>query len=417
MYDEDRKDPLAAEKDIVLCWRCTLHVASSGIHWGQLNATASSSTLDDIHIGIKSLRNSSLTILELVDPFVQEHVRFTREPPENADHVEVLWRVLGVSGPMLTVVVDMDPFWNAADSVLEVSQRFQVDPHRFEKVANLLMFFFRWLDFSETRWAGVVRSAQKCVASLLVGIEQVVTLAYRRKRNTYYLGGFTRLSRAARRYLCIAAVAQRPLENFVLSLLQDDRFLRNCHALRTALTTDAIIVRALPMYVFERLAMAFCAGRFEAASLRHDSIHAVLVGLGYLEREAFALLKCPPFCWTQGNLINNVADIRGVANPSDVATRKLKIMPACGMADDVVVSTLELIRDAPCSVALCEKTHGAGSLLARAHGLYSSDKLALRSLVCSARPMFTLSKVLAKEAKLRARLDKHRAPGSALGEE
>ena len=81
VYGEDRKDPLAAEKDIVLCWRCTLHVASSGIHWGQLNATASSSTLDDIHIGIKSLRNSSVTMLELVDPFVQEHVRFTREPP------------------------------------------------------------------------------------------------------------------------------------------------------------------------------------------------------------------------------------------------------------------------------------------------------------------------------------------------
>ena len=44
VYDAARKDLLAAEKDIVLCWRCTLHVASSGIHWGQLNATPSSIT-------------------------------------------------------------------------------------------------------------------------------------------------------------------------------------------------------------------------------------------------------------------------------------------------------------------------------------------------------------------------------------
>ncbi len=141
VYDADRKDLLAAEKDIVLCWRCTLHVASSGIHWGQLNATPSSSTLDDIHMGIKSLRNSSLTILELVDPFVQEYARFNRNPPADAQHVEVLWRVLGVSGHMLTIVVEMDPFWNAADRVLEVSRRFEVDPKRYEKVANVLLFF------------------------------------------------------------------------------------------------------------------------------------------------------------------------------------------------------------------------------------------------------------------------------------
>ena len=195
----------------------------------------------------------------------------------------------------------------------------------------------------------------------------------------------------------------------MLNLLQDDRFLRNADALKNELNTDAGVTRGLPMYVFERIAMSFSTGRFEAASLRHDSIHAMLVGLGYLEREAFALLKCPPFCWTQGNLINNIADIRGLANPLDVATRKLKIMLGCGVTDAVVVSTLELIRDAPCSVALCEKTHGAGSLLARAHGLYSSDKLALRSLVCSARPIFTLSKVSSKEAKLRAELDKNHA--------
>ena len=131
---------MAAEKDIVLCWRCTLHVASSGIHWGQLNATPSSITLDDIHMGIKSLRNLLLTILELVDPFVQEYARLNRDPPADAQHIEVLWRVLGVSGHMLTIVVEMDPFWNAADRVLEVSRRFEFDPKRYEKVANVLFF-------------------------------------------------------------------------------------------------------------------------------------------------------------------------------------------------------------------------------------------------------------------------------------
>ena len=79
-------------------------------------------------MGIKSLRNSPLTILELVDPFAQEYARLNRNPPADAQHVEVLWRVLGVSGHMRTIVVEMAPSSNAADRALEVSRRLAFDP-------------------------------------------------------------------------------------------------------------------------------------------------------------------------------------------------------------------------------------------------------------------------------------------------
>ena len=74
---------------------------------------------------------------------------------------------------------------------------------------------------------GVVPCAQRSVGSLAVGIEQIVSMAYTHKRNTYYLGGSKRLNAAAKRYLCIACIAQRPLEALALNLLHDDRLLRN----------------------------------------------------------------------------------------------------------------------------------------------------------------------------------------------
>ena len=77
LYGDIGSDPSAEERGIVLSWRCSLHVASSAIHWGQLGFAPSPTTVDDIHIGINSLRNSSLTILELVDEFARERVRFS----------------------------------------------------------------------------------------------------------------------------------------------------------------------------------------------------------------------------------------------------------------------------------------------------------------------------------------------------
>ena len=79
-------------------------------------------------------------------------------------------------------------------------------------------------------------------------------MAYRLKKNTYYLGGFKRLDVAARRYLCIAAIGQQPLENFVLKLLKDDRFLRNAVVLKASLMEDVDIAHDLPLYIFGRLA-------------------------------------------------------------------------------------------------------------------------------------------------------------------
>lgn len=165
------EDALIAEKDIQLSWRCTLHVASSAIHWGMKPYVPTPTTLDDIHIAIKSLINSSLSLFEVVEPFVLAHVQFCRESSaEIASYVVTVWKWLGVPDKMIDEVVEMDFLWNPATKKLEVSKGMLQFPDRHTRVVNVLMYFLRWKDFSETRWAGVVRSSQMVIASLLIGI-------------------------------------------------------------------------------------------------------------------------------------------------------------------------------------------------------------------------------------------------------
>ena len=85
----------------------------------------------------------------------------------------------------------------------------------------------------------------------------------------------------------------------------------------------------------------------EAASLRHDTTKAMLTGLGYNERESFALLDQFSFRWAQGNLSDNVAAIRALPNPSDLATRKYNTLMECGEPSSKAEASLELLRDAP----------------------------------------------------------------------
>jgi len=123
-------------------------------------------------------------------------------------------------------------------------------------------------------------------------------------------------------------------------------------------------------------------------------------GLAYLERESFALLLEYPWSITQGNVEANIASIPG--DVPDATARKFYIMQRCASVSRfALTNTVDSWKEAPCSTGCCEKAHGMGSLLMEGHAQYGSRTLALRSVVCQARPIFQLS----SEAKRREKLE------------
>ena len=176
-------------------------------------------TLDELHIGIKSMRSCSLSIISCLGEFVRRHVRFTRSVPTDTLDTQMLWLAVGVPSKLLDEIVTMNFFWGPDTALLYVCETLAADPRRFQRVIPTLASFCRWKNFSETRWAGVTKSTQMVVASCLVGIDSIVDLCYTLKMNTTSLPGFRRTGRAARRYACVACVAHCPLETFLCNCL------------------------------------------------------------------------------------------------------------------------------------------------------------------------------------------------------
>ena len=201
-------------------------------------------------------------------------------------------------------------------------------------------------------------SCQMLLRSLLVGIEGVCDMAYRAKAETSNLGGFARLGVEERRYVCIGSIAHWPLHDFSLSLLEDDRFLRFAPKLKRDLGDWAQLVQRFPLHAYKRLALCFSRCGLAGAELRHDTCASMASGLACLERGTYNLLTQLPFSLTQGDLLQNLEHLRRT-NTTDITARKFQVlMERPFYSEQELLLTLELLKDAPCSTALCEKSHG-----------------------------------------------------------
>ncbi len=97
---------------------------------------------------------------------------------------------------------------------------------RISLAQAVVHWFLRWQNWSDTRCAAVGVSARLFMGSLLVGLENLITLVdrYGQNNDKYYLGAAKkRLTTQIKKYIGIAALGCYPLEGFVLSLLEDSR--------------------------------------------------------------------------------------------------------------------------------------------------------------------------------------------------
>ena len=153
--------------DWCLGLRCVLHSASRGIRWA-LALHATDDILDDLHLCIKSARNTSDALHRSIPAFVSAHMQLHDSPHSREDRIE-WWIAMGVSAPMIDWVMSVDPRYEESTGHLNVSRELY-DTDCFELVCEVVQFFLRWTKFSDTRWAGVGPSSKHFVCSLAVGL-------------------------------------------------------------------------------------------------------------------------------------------------------------------------------------------------------------------------------------------------------
>jgi hypothetical protein len=391
----DLQDHLAPEavfslraQDWVVGMRCILHVASSAIKWGLVKWT-SEAILDDTHLCIKSLRNSSAPLQDFVSKHVLHRV-FYEDAAASIQERGLFWTALGVPAPLLEFVLSVDPRWDPDRELLLVRMCLQDTANAVDTVEGVVSYFLQWRNWSDTRWAGVGVAARHFIGSLCVGVESLVALVDREGVNNekFYLGASRRrMSTSVKKYVAIAALACYPLEGFTLSLLEDDRFLLQAAELHDDIKVEAEYVGNLPDSFWDMVARLVAEPGYDGGQLRSDTLEAIRTSMAYLDRNAYADLRCLPMSLTQGDVDKNLQELLGKdIHDADSLTKKIHF--CARFLPRQTRQAFRLVQDMPCGIGLVEKGHAAGAFVRRHHATLGEDQLEVRAFVNEARPLF-----------------------------
>ena len=141
---------------------------------------------------------------------------------------KMFWAMLCVDEKYLATVLWVNPRWDRIRNVLQVSRALEALVDWFGLIRVVVIYFMRWIHFSETRWGVVGGSGRRWASSELVGIgylaKYVVDSDATAFHNKHFVGGYLRSDFAARKYLAISMILVFPCEAFVLMMFKDDRF-------------------------------------------------------------------------------------------------------------------------------------------------------------------------------------------------
>ena len=198
---------------------------------------------------------------------------------------------------------------------------------------------------------------------------------------TEKLGGFKRLQQPCRLYLVVAAVTLQPIHWLSLQLLKDDRFLKFGQSWGQGVNQAAEKVVGIDIEVWDILASVCPAEALDGCTLRSRSLHAMHTGIAYLYERCFRLLDEYPLRMTQGCVSSRIEELRRMADADIVEplTRKIWLCLRLGVGSDLVRRALLLLRDAPCSTQLVEKSHASAAILRRQHQRLGVAQILLQS--------------------------------------
>jgi hypothetical protein len=384
--------------------RCIDHIGHSGCKWG-ISAVTSDQLNTDAHVVIASLRNSSGALYSYIEEFVDTRVFYDHGERRILDR-QLFWILLGVTKPdMLAAIMEVNPWWNSSQQILSVAGQLQLDPDGVTKIISVLQYCLQWINWSDTRWTKMGSCSRLYLRSKAVGIDYLVRLVSLGKHSSndqYHIGGYERFdSFEVQRLLAIAAVSNYPMENFVLELLKDDRFMLRAAYLRGVLDRETQLVANLPNCCWDFLAELVTADAdFGGWELRHCTMRSMMVSLSYVEEQGYSQLNRLPLSLTQGDITNNLERLRtSDVNVLDAQSRKIQI---CFRIDPARTrDAVTLLQHAAGSTGLSEKGHAPASILKKLHNHLEPKSLKLRSFVHLHAPLFKIGEADACLQRLR----------------
>ena len=133
------------------------------------------------------------------------------------------------------------------------------------------------------------------------GVQNLVKLLDKHGINNekYFLGAAkNRMNQRARKLLAISALSSLPLDCFVISMMEDDRFLLHAEECHRDIVEETSYVASLPAGVWDCIADLAQCDDYGGPELKADVLESMATGHAYLDRNAYESLKSGPLMYT-----------------------------------------------------------------------------------------------------------------------
>ena len=395
--------PLLWQTDWMLSNPSAVHDAHNALKWG-LSAVTESSTLEDLHIIFEALRNSFAALRAHIGPFLHAHLR-PRDPPVPASEAEsAIWTLLGAEPEWVEVLVSLNPLWSSG--WLWVNELDDQDTPLIAQVSHLIFHMMRWRQFTESRWASLGASCRALLATLLLGLSDIVAITREDPCvSEYHLGGFERLSDQVLQYAITTAAGSYPMENFILSLLNDDRLLKCLPELEEDIQEEMHYLQTLPEGVWMRL--AGLSPELSAPALQSTVLMAAQTSIAYLQDKTLSQARELKGSLTLGNIDFNLHQLAVLTvPPSESVASKIWHLMRAGYCQKQLHDAVRLFQEVPWSTQGVECSHGSLSSIHKYHPQYGLATLAGRAMLHQARALFSTDPTTAGLQRRQQQLEK-----------
>ena len=257
-------------KSWLLTSGCGLHSIHNSFTWGISEILqGNDSMLDDLFIVLSSLRNGYKHLQTHLSSFLVDHVEFS-DIGVGRDDLYSFWSCLDLPPELGSLLADSGVFWR--DDRFYVDPAYKDDQDILTWLYDAVMTAFRFKKYSTSRWLTVGSSCRTLLASLALGLDRLHEVCILDpKVSNYYLNGFSKLSTDMRRFIVVAALSSRPAEALGISVLEDDRAVRQIVTYENILAEEMNWLKGGPEPVWQLLSLASISGS-PCSAIRNDCL-------------------------------------------------------------------------------------------------------------------------------------------------
>ena len=187
---------------------------------------------------------------------------------------ERFWQACGLDPEEVQVLSELQLTWDPAAHMLRISEAHAQQEDLVSQVSRILLSVMRFRTFTLSRWATVGPSCRCLMAAWALGLSRLVAMCREDKQTSqYYLGGFTQLDQAARRFAALVGTTSHLANSLILFILEDDCLGMHHDEFQACLKDEVLYVRRLSIDVWEKLTLLFDVG-CDALCLRDAVFHS-----------------------------------------------------------------------------------------------------------------------------------------------